>query len=120
MRPKDFARFKKERLIYNAMAAVRQAIIDVCWPEPGDRGLFDPPAYGATVGPYDWAVAQAAEMVVEAFEIVAPEFRAAVFSRLDQDAGPGECEEWPANHWKLRRVRNTPGTRLFDVISGST
>lgn len=119
MRAKDFKLGKPTRLQHLAQVAVMQAIVEIHWPTEKDRHLFqDEWVDGRKLenGAFDLQCEQAAERVIEAFEILTPSLRMPVFQALDRAM---QCTmwlgEWPAHSWKLRRVRNH-NRRLFEVL----
>ena len=99
----DHVRSKESRMVYFAAVAAAGRIIGVHLRRFGKVGEPPDPA----------AVAE----VVEAFEMLDPRWRTKAFWLLDSEQD--FTSEWADNHWKLRAVRNMPGSGLFDVIGPS-
>ena len=98
-------------MIFHAACAAADRIAGISF---GGGGLLDPAARGA-------ANATAIAEVVEAFEMLDPRWRTKAFQVLDneQDFCGGSAGRWENHHWKLRAVRNMPGSGLFNVIGAS-
>jgi hypothetical protein len=98
-----------EQSVTSACLQVAREIMDLKWPvEPVDDGRE--PKSDAPV--FDQSEGFAAICAI--FEKVDPALRNRVFWALDE--GPGLWHGFVNHHWKLRRTRNTPEAKLFDVL----